>query len=247
MITTLPVRRATRFGAVALIVAGCGAAAPAASPGESTMADHHAHHDHDHGHHTMAEMPHRFERAEDWAPRFDDPERDTWQRPDEVVALLGLTPGMTVADVGAGTGYFEGRLAAAVGAHGAVIATDLEPDMVRYLTERAHKAGWANVTAQVGGTVDPGLAPASVDRILIVDVWHHLADRVGFARGLAHALRPGGALVIVDFELSSDRGPPKDHRIAPPALAADLTAAGFDAQIAPEGLPDQYVVIGRVK
>jgi SAM-dependent methyltransferase len=154
---------------------------------------------------------------------------------------------MTVADVGAGTGYFEGRLAAAVGAHGAVIATDLEPDMVRYLTERAHKAGWANVTAQVGGTVDPGLAPASVDRILIVDVWHHLADRVGFARGLAHALRPGGALVIVDFELSSDRGPPKDHRIAPPALAADLTAAGFDAQIAPEGLPDQYVVIGRVK
>ena len=81
-------------------------------------------------------MPHRFEHADAWAKQFDDPSRDAWQQPDKVIAALGLEPAMSVADVGAGTGYFTVRLARAV-PQGQVIATDIEPDMVRYLGERA--------------------------------------------------------------------------------------------------------------
>lgn len=238
-----------RLGALVIAIGGCQATtSPPAAPEAAPMAHQH-HHDHAHHHgghdEQMAEMPHRFERADEWAARFDDPARDAWQKPDEVVAAMAIAPGMTVADVGAGTGYFEGRLSAAVGAKGAVIATDLEPDMVRYMTERAHKAGWANVTAQLGGATEPGLAAASVDRVLIVDVWHHLADRVGFARGLAAALRPGGQVIVVDFELTSDRGPPKEHKLAATAIASDLAAAGLATSMATETLPDQYIVVAR--
>src|SRR5262245_28046251 len=80
--------------------------------------------------HSHQEMPHRFAKADEWVPKFDDPKRDEWQKPDEVVAALALSPGMVVADIGAGTGYFEKRLAAATGPNGAVIAVDVEPDMV---------------------------------------------------------------------------------------------------------------------
>ena len=77
-----------------------------------------------------------FANAEQWAKLFDDPGRDAWQKPVELVAALELAPGMTVADIGAGTGYLEGHLAAAVGAEGRVIAIDSEPAMVEYMKAR---------------------------------------------------------------------------------------------------------------
>ncbi|MCA9677922.1 MAG: methyltransferase domain-containing protein [Kofleriaceae bacterium] len=232
-----------------LVAVGCGGGATGAptTAGPATpveAAPDPAHHGH-HGHHG-ADMPHRFEDADAWAKVFDDPARDAWQRPDEVVALLALAPGMVVADVGAGTGYFEGRIAAAVGPDGEVIATDVEPDMVRYLGERAAHDGWTNVRALQVEPGDPGLAPASVDRVLIVDVWHHLDDRAGYAARLATALRPGGWVAVVDFTGDAERGPPRDHRLAPEAIIADLTAGGLVAELATETLPDQYVVIGRL-
>src|SRR5262252_7396853 len=87
--------------------------------------------------HTDGPMVHRFTNADHWAPIFDDPKRDAWQQPANVVAALALGPGMVVADIGAGTGYFEKRLADAVGADGRVLALDVEPDMIRYMRERA--------------------------------------------------------------------------------------------------------------
>src|SRR5689334_3737130 len=115
--------------------------------------DHHHNHDHD-GHQPLG---HRFEHADDWTAQFDDPKRDAWQKPDEVVAALALQPGMTVADIGAGTGYFEARLSKAVGDSGKVIAVDLEADMVRYLGERATREKLANVEARQSTTDDPKL------------------------------------------------------------------------------------------
>src|ERR1043165_3795293 len=108
------------------ILAACGGAtAPPPAASSSVPHDHHA------------PLVHRFEHADEWAPKFDDPKRDEWQKPDEVVAALALTPGMTVADIGAGTGYFEARLSRAVGDAGKVFAIDVEADMVRYLRDRA--------------------------------------------------------------------------------------------------------------
>lgn len=186
-------------------------------------------------------MQHRFDDAEGWAKVFDDPERDAWQKPDDVLRAMALEPSMTVADVGAGTGYFAVRLARAV-TSGNVIATDLEPAMVRYLNERAARDKLANLRAAPATATSSGLERASVDRILVVHVWHHIADRVAYARDLARALRPGGKLFVVDFSLDGERGPPPKMRLAPEALAADLTAAGLAARVSSVRLPDQYIV-----
>ncbi|MGH9885357.1 MAG: class I SAM-dependent methyltransferase [bacterium] len=187
-------------------------------------------------------MHHRFDNANNWAKVFDDPSRDAWQRPDLVLAALDLHPGMTIADIGAGTGYFSVRLARAV-PDGQVIATDIEPDMIRYLTERAAREQLSNLRAVLTPPSDPQLAPETVDRILVVDVWHHLDDRPAYARALASALRPGGKLAIVDFTLESSHGPPAKHRLAPDEILADLRAAGLSASISPTRLPDQYIAI----
>jgi SAM-dependent methyltransferase len=209
-------------------------AAPAPAGGE--RARHHRH---------GGDMPHRFERAEDWARLFDHPARAAWQKPDEVVALTALAPGMTVVDLGAGTGYFLSRLSRAVGPAGSVIATDIEPDMVRYLNERAVREGLANVKAVAAPADDVGVPAGSADRILIVDVWHHISDRERYAARMARALKPGGAVVVVDFTMESRRGPPAEHRLPPERVIAELGAGGLAAELVSESLPDQYVVIGR--
>lgn len=196
---------------------------------------------HNHGH---ADPHHGFADAETWAQVFDDPSRDEWQRPDDVLRAMELSPSMNVADVGAGTGYFAIRLARAV-PKGDVIATDIEPAMVRYLNERAQREGLPNLRALRATATTSGLAPGNADRIVVVHVWHHLADRVGYARDLASALRPGGKVFIVDFSIDAHRGPPAHLRLPPAAIIADLAAAGLVAQASPVTLPDQYIVEAR--
>ena len=183
-----------------------------------------------------------FDDVPYWQGVFDDPKRDAWQQPDRVVAALALAPGMVIADIGAGTGYFEKRLSEAVGDRGAVIAVDIEPDMVRYLRERAHREHTPNVEAHLGAPDDPKLAPGSVDRILIVDTWHHIEDRVAYAKKLGAALKPGGAIFVVDFTLETEKGPPKQHRFAPAQVIDELTQAGLTASLVEVTLPDQYIV-----
>lgn len=190
------------------------------------------------GHH------HAFTDAEAWTQVFDDPSRDAWQHPDEVLRALELEPAMVVADVGAGTGYFSVRLARAV-PNGEVLATDLEPDMVRFLGERANREQLSNLRPVLATEDASGLAPNSVDRILVVHVWHHLAARSDYARHLATALRQGGRLVIVDFTLTGHRGPPATMRLAPEVIVAELESAGLTATVSPLALPDQYIVEGR--
>jgi arsenite methyltransferase len=182
-----------------------------------------------------------FANPDDAAKRFDDPARDEWQKPDEVVRALQLTPSSVVADVGAGTGYFAMRLARVV-PRGLVIATDIEPAMVKYIDERARREKLSNVRGVLATSAASGLATASVDAILVVHVWHHLADRAAYARDLATSLRPGGRVLIVDFRLDARRGPPAAMRLAPDAVVADLRAAGLDAKVSSVELPDQYIV-----
>ena len=88
----------------------------------------------------------RFDDVERWSAIFEDPARETWQKPAEVVKALGLRPGMVVADIGAGTGYFVGYLSSAVGRDGTVLAIEVEPTLVEHLRTRAEKEETANVT-----------------------------------------------------------------------------------------------------
>ena len=186
-----------------------------------------------------------FSDVERFAEIFDDPDRSEWQRPDEVVGLLGLSRGMVVVDLGAGTGYFEPHLAAVVGSEGRVVALDIEPAMVEHMNERFEAAGIENVEARVVAEDDPGLAPASVDRILIVDTWHHLPARARYAKRLRAALRPGGEVLVVDFTPESPHGPPASMRLSEERVAEELSGAGFEVEILEESLPWQYVIRGR--
>lgn len=228
------------LGAVAL--AACGAS-PAPEPGLAGHGEHHGapHHEHDHEHAHL----HRFEDPAFWSQRWDDPARDAWQRPHEIVGLLTLAPGMTVADLGTGTGYFVPYLSRAVGPGGRVLALDVEPAMVRWVTERADKDGLANVEARAVAPDEPGLAPASVDRVLVANTWHHVAGRVAYAQKLAAALRPGGEVWIVDFTKESPKGPPPEAKLGEAEVMAELRAAGLTPGVATEGLVDQYAVFGR--
>jgi len=194
--------------------------------------------------HTNGDMVHRFENADHWAKVFDEPHRDDWQKPQVVVDALAISPGMTAVDIGAGTGYFEKRLAEAVGPDGHVLALDVEPDMVRYIRERAVREGTPNVEARVVRGDDPELAPASVDRILIVDTWHHLGTRDAYSAKLAAALRPGGTVSVVDFTMESPIGPGKHHRLLPEQIEHELEAGGLHASLSPVALPNQYIVVG---
>jgi ubiquinone/menaquinone biosynthesis C-methylase UbiE len=189
-------------------------------------------------------MPHRFEDAERWAQVFDDPARDAWQQPDALVAALGLKAGEVVADVGAGTGYLERRLATAVGPKGRVIAVDIEPDMVQYLAERAAREGTPQVEARLGAPSDPKLGPAEVDVVLLVDTYHHVADRVAYFTALKSSMKPGGRLVVVDFRPDGDPelGPPAAHRMSAEQVAAELAQAGW-RPVRTELLPQQYLSI----
>lgn len=210
-----------------VVAAGCGGSQPS-----------HRHQGDGHGH-----MQHRFDDAEKWAKVFDDPGRDKWQQPGEVIRMLNLEPGMTVVDLGAGTGYFLPHLS---GAAGQVIALDVEPNLVDHMQKRVVEQKLANVDVRLVEPDDPALPPGSVDRILIVDTWHHIANRVAYTKKLVSALRPGGVILVVDFTLESKMGPPRAARIPPAEVVRELQQAGLSAAIDDADLPEQYVVSGAL-
>jgi len=205
---------------VALVITAVAAAAAAQAP-----------HTHQHG----------FGGAEHWAKVFDDPARDAWQKPHEVIQALKLAPDAVVADIGAGTGYFAVRLAHMT-PQGRVYAVDTEPDMVKYLGERAQKSGLKNLVPVQGAPADPKL-PEKVDLALMVDVYHHIDQRAAYFRKLAGSLKPGGAVAIVDFTKESPVGPPPASRIAASEVKAEMKAAGYALAAEHAFLPHQYFLV----
>lgn len=184
---------------------------------------------------------HSFGDAEKWAHVFDDPERDAWQKPHEVIRALALEPGAAVADIGAGTGYFAARLANML-PKGTVYAVDIEPGMVKYLGERAQREKLANLKPVAGTAGDPRL-PAKVDLILLVDVYHHIEERERYFQSLAASLKPGGRVAVIDFRLDSPSGPPKAARVAPERVKAELAKAGYVLAAEHGFLPRQYFLL----
>ncbi|MCY1082667.1 class I SAM-dependent methyltransferase [Archangium lansingense] len=222
------------FTAVLLLATACAHQQPEARHEEPS------HTKHSHGEHHGA-IPHRFENAEEWAKRFEEPERDAWQKPDEVVKALALPPDAKVADIGAGTGYFAVRLARAV-PQGRVYGVDIEPDMARYLGERAKRESLSHLEAVLGEPGDAKL-PEPVDVVLIVNTYHHIGDRVAYMKRLGEKLRPGGRVVIIDFREESPKGPPRQHKLSPEQVRGELEAAGYGLAHTHDFLPDQYILV----
>jgi cyclopropane fatty-acyl-phospholipid synthase-like methyltransferase len=185
-----------------------------------------------------AHKPHRFENAEDWAQRFEDPARDEWQRPDEVIEALGLPASATLADIGSATGYFSVRFARAL-SEGTVYGVDVESSMVDYLKRRVEAEKLKNLVV-VQAAFDDAKLPRAVDCILIVNTYHHIDDRPAYFTKLAASLKPGGRLVIIDFKKGSKRGPPDTDKLTPEQVTNELTTAGYVSSSSWAFLPEQY-------
>lgn len=194
---------------------------------------------HEGGHHHHG----GFKSPEEWAQRFDDPARAEWQKPEAVVRHLKLSSNSTVADIGAGTGYFTVRIAPEVPV-GKVYAVDVEPSMVEYVVQRARTLNLANVEGVVAGPDDPHL-PAPVEVVLLVDTYHHIENRTPYFTRLRGSVQPGGRVVIVDTKVDPNiPGPPQEMRLTPETVIAEMEAAGFHVATRSEGaLPRQYVLI----
>lgn len=203
--------------------------------------DHHKHEHHGHDH--RAGAPHRFENAEEWAKHFEGPERDAWQKPDAVVEAVHLGPAQSLADIGAGTGYFAVRFAKKAPG-GKVFAVDIEPDMVRFMTERGAREKLANLVPVLGSASDPK-TPSSVDVVFVCDTYHHIEQRGAYFEKVAASLAAGGRLVIVDFKATDTPvGPPLAMRVAPAQIDAELAPVGFKRVSLDEAtLPYQYIVV----
>ncbi|MDP6361562.1 MAG: methyltransferase domain-containing protein, partial [Planctomycetota bacterium] len=135
---------------------------------------------------------------------------------------------------------------AAVGPTGAVLAVDTEPALVEHLRGRAEKENLANLTPILASTDDPRIPRSSVDMVLILDTFHHLDDRLTYARSLADALRPGGRIAIIDWQKRDlPVGPPGPHKLAREHVVEEMQQAGYELTLEPGILPYQYFLIFR--
>ncbi len=182
----------------------------------------------------------RFDDIEFWIKMFEDPERDKWQKPKEVVDAMNLKSGDVVADIGAGTGYFARHIAVAVGPKGMAIGLDIETSMVKYMEEDARKLELGNYKARVVRTDDPELEDGSVDVVFLCNTYHHIENRVEYFRKVSNGLKPDGRVVVVDFYRDTDFGPPREHKLAKEVVLEEMKKAGYRPVKTHGFLPQQY-------
>ncbi len=205
-------------------------AAPAAALGQAAAAPERMHH--------------RHADPAAYVAALDDPRRDAYQKPEEVMQALALRPGEAVADIGSGSGYFTLRFARAVGDSGRVFAVDVSPDMVRHLNRRLRDAGVRNVFSVLADPDDPLLPDGSVDRFVIVNTWHHIDDQAKYLALMKRMLKPGGQVVHVDFHKRElPVGPPPAMKIAREDLVKQMEGAGFALAAEHTFLPHQYFLV----
>jgi SAM-dependent methyltransferase len=167
-----------------------------------------------------------FADVQKYVAFLERPDRAVWQKPDEAVRALHLAGNEVVADVGAGSGYFTFRLAAAL-PQGRVVATDIEPEMVRHIHHKAMTEGIRNVEPVLASADDPRV-PATADIVFVCDVLHHVSDRVAWLGRLHDQMKPGARLVLVEFkEGSLPEGPPASLKIPRDEMLRLVRAAGF--------------------
>lgn len=195
----------------------------------------------------LAQDQHQHRRPDDIAQylkHLDSPERDAYQKPVQVIEALKVKPGMAVADLGSGSGYFTRRFLEAVTETGKVYAVDVEPEMLAYVKESVARMNIPSSAEFILGQPDnPKLPAVSVDLIFVCNTIHHLEERTRYFRELSPALKSGGRITIIDFypdERSGELGFPKRHLVARDTVISELTEAGYRLVHEHTFLPKQY-------
>ena len=195
----------------------------------------------------MAQDQHQHRRPDDikqYLEHLDSAERDRYQKPAEVIEALKLKPGMAVADLGSGSGYFTRRFIEAVTETGMVYAVDVEPEMLAYVKESVIHMHTAYTAAFILARPDsPKLPFESVDLLFVCNTIHHLEERSKYFRDLRSSLKPGARIAIIDFypdERSGELGFPKRHLVSRDTVIQEMAEAGYQLAREHSFLPRQY-------
>jgi ubiquinone/menaquinone biosynthesis C-methylase UbiE len=179
---------------------------------------------------------------------LERPEREDEEAPSKALDALELKPGMVVADIGAGSGYYSSRIAKRVGPTGRVYATDIQPGMIALLDRRIKSEGLVNVTTVLGGLADPKLPPKSIDLAIMVDVYHELQEPQVFLQALKETFKPGGRLVLLEFRKEDPKVPILEvHKMSVAEVKQELEAEGFVLDKVIDVLPWQHIIVLKTK
>ena len=195
-----------------------------------------------------AVKPHQMHRLHNdpqaYIGALEDPKRDAYQKPHEVLTALDLKGGEVIADIGAGSGYFTFRIAHHVGANGKVYAVDVSPDMVLHINRRIRELKINTVVSVLADPDDPLLPEQSVNRFFVCDVWHHVENPSRYLSRMKKMLKPGGEIVMIDFHKKElPFGPPLQMKIAREDLIKQMETNGFRLAKEHTFLPYQYFLV----
>ena len=175
---------------------------------------------------------------------LEDPKRDSYQKPHEVLTALKIRPGEVIADIGAGSGYFTFRLSHFVGAKGKVYAVDVSPEMILHINRRIRDLKATNVITVLADPDDPLLPENSINRFFFSESWHHIENQSKYLALMKKLLKPGGEIVMIDFQKKElPIGPPMQMKISREDLIKQMQTNGFRLTREYTFLPYHYFLV----
>jgi ubiquinone/menaquinone biosynthesis C-methylase UbiE len=180
------------------------------------------------------------------APWLDRSEREMEEAPDKALDAIDLRPGMVVADVGAGTGYFSLKIARRVGPGGKVYANDIQPEMLEKLRANAQREKLANIETVLGSEADPKLPAGKIDIVLLVDVYHEFSQPQEMLQHIRASLKPDGRLILLEYRKEDPAVPIRpEHKMSVPEVKTEVEPEGYKLDKVIETLPRQHILIFR--
>jgi len=195
-------------------------------------------------HRTREEIEKLHQDSKAYISMLENPERLAEQKPDEVIKVLGIKPGETIADIGAGSGYFSFRLSPHVGDSGRIYAVDINHEMILYMNRRIRDLKLKNVVTLLSAPDDPLLPDNSIDRFFICNTWHHIENRTQYLTLMKRMLKPGGQIIMIDYRKKElPVGPPLEMKIAREDLVRQMESNGFKLASEHDFLQYQYFLV----
>jgi ubiquinone/menaquinone biosynthesis C-methylase UbiE len=180
------------------------------------------------------------------APWLERPEREAEEAPTRAITALQLRSGQTVADIGAGSGYYTMLLSAAVGPRGRVYATDIQPEMLALIRQKVEKRRLSNIELLLGTATESRLPDGAIDLALMVDVYHELSQPQAFLQSLKRAFKPDGRLVLIEFRKEDASVPIRpEHKMSVREARMELEAEDYRFERVLDVLPWQHILVFR--